>query len=389
MRRFQIVIILSVLLFGACQSYYNVVPVKSIEEAPKSNGFYYSLPRNVITIDITVKNTMQIAGPYAEYASKYLGLKNVIRSNQSIFELSDIKINSYSEPDPDHFYFVDLEKYKPAKGNEMMMRLSEAGLIHDINDNSEAKVKEEKTAYQEQHEIDYSQTFKYFAESNLVEKIDTIVETIDMDTITIEKTTFKTRLVEKDLEQKAKEAAEFIERTRSQHFDIITGAQEVPYSSATVEYMSSELKRLEEEYMKMFTGITFTTYSHYRYYYLPESHVYSASVPLFKFHKKAGIVDKDYKGGEMVYIHVDRSRNTQHLETFVKNNVNQEAKQHGYYYRIPEYAKFSIKQGIELKAEVNILVSQFGIVTSLPPTHNKVQFFPNTGAIRTVEVDKE
>jgi hypothetical protein len=346
MRKLQLFVISCVLLLGACQSYYNVMPVKSIVDAPKSEGYYYSLPRNVITIDITVKHTQQIAGPYAAYASKYLGLKSVINSNQSFYELSDIKINSYSEPDPDHFYFVDLGNYKSQKDQEMMMRLSESGLIHDINDNSEEKVKEEKTAYQEQHEIDYSQTFKYFAESNLVEKVDTIVETVNMDTITVERTYFKTRLVEKDLELKAKEAADFITKVRSQHFDIITGAQEVPYSSATVEYMSSELKRLEEEYMKMFTGITTTSYSHYRYYYLPESHVYSASVPLFKFHKKAGIVDQDYKGGELVYIHVDRSRNTQHLDAFVKENVNPEAKYHGFYYRIPEYARFSIKQGI-------------------------------------------
>lgn len=387
MRKFQLFIIASVFLLGACNSYYNVVPVKGTIETPKSEGFYYSLPRNVITIDITVKKTQQISGPYALYASKYLGLKNVISSNQAVYELSDIKINSYSEPDPEQFFFVDLGHYKGKNNTEMMMRLSESGLIQDINDNSEDKVNEENIAYKDKHEIDYSQTFKYFAENNLVEKIDTIVEKVNLDTIIIEKTYYKTRMVEKDLEQKAKEAADFITKVRSQHLDIITGAQEVPYSSATVEYMSAELKRLEEEYMKMFTGITFTSYSSYRYYYNPESHVYSASVPLFKFNKKAGIVDQDYKGGELVYIHVDRSRNTQYLDVFVKDNVNIDAKHHGFYYRIPEYAKFRIKQGVDLKAEVNILVSQFGIVTSLPPSHNKVQFFPNTGAIRKVESD--
>ena len=58
----------------------------------------------------------------------------------------------------------------------------------------------------------------------------------------------------------------------------------------------------------------------------------------------------------------------------------------GFYYRVPEYSKFSIIYQKDLKAEASFLISQFGVVLNLPAVNNKIQFFPNTGAIRKVEV---
>jgi len=58
------------------------------------------------------------------------------------------------------------------------------------------------------------------------------------------------------------------------------------------------------------------------------------------------------------------------------------------FYRIPETAKFTIKEGDNLKAEASFLIGQFGVVTSLPSKKVKVQFYPNSGAIRRVEIQK-
>ena len=381
----RVLFLVGLSFFTSCSS-YNVIHVDGNSTTESTEGFYYALPRNVVTIDISVQQVSKIAGPYAAYASKYLGIKDALQSNSTIYELSDIKINTYSEPDPEQYYYVDLSKAKGIKANSMMISLSEAGLIQDVNDNSDKQVQKENEEKKEKHDIDYSETFKYFVDANLVERVDTIIEQINMDTTTIERLKLKRRMVEKTLEQKAKEASEYLMKIKEQRIDIITGAQEVAYSEATVKYMSEQLAKMEQEYMKLFTGITQTETLQYRYYYFPESQVYSASIPLFKFSKKEGIVKENSRVGDMVYIHIDRARNTTLLDKFVENNRHDKASNHGLFYRIPEYAKFTIKEGDDLKAEASFLISQFGVVTSLPARNAKVQFYPNSGAIRKVEI---
>ncbi len=379
-----LVVIISFFL-NACSS-YNVIHVNEDSTVENSQGFYYALPRNVVTIDISVKKITKIAGPYAPYASKYLGIKDALKSNSTSYELTDIKINTYAEPDPEQYYFVDLSKYKGFKANAMMMSLSEAGLIQDINDNSDKQVEKEKDEKKEKNNIDYSETFKYFADANLVEKVDTILEQVIMDTTMVERMRLKRSLVEKTMEQKAKEASEFLMKVKEQRLDIITGAQEVAYSEATVKYMSEQLAEMEKEYRKLFTGITQRETLHYRYYYLPESQIYSASIPLFKFSNNEGIVKENNKEGDMVYIHIDRARNTTLLEKFIENESDEKEVNKGLSYRIPEYAKFTIKEGETLKAEASFLISQFGVIANLPARDAKIQFYPNSGAIRKVEI---
>ncbi len=196
-------ILLSVFFLSACSS-YNVIHVNENSKIENAQGFYYALPRNVVTIDISVKKINKIAGPYAPYASKYLGIKDALKSNNTSYELTDIKINTYAEPDPEQYYFVDLSKYKGFKANAMMMSLSEAGLIQDLNDNSDKQVEKEKDEKKEKNNIDYSETFKYFADANLVEKVDTILEQVIMDTTMVERMRLKRSFVEKTMEQKSK-----------------------------------------------------------------------------------------------------------------------------------------------------------------------------------------
>jgi hypothetical protein len=196
----------------------------------------------------------------------------------------------------------------------------------------------------------------------------------------------KRSFVEKTMEQKAKEASEFLMKVKEQRLDIIVGAQEVAYSEATVKYMSEQLAEMEQEYRKLFTGITQRETLHFRYYYLPESQVYSASIPLFKFSNKDGIVKENNRDGDMVYIHIDRARNTTLLEKFLENDDEEKEVDKGLSYRIPEYAKFTIKEGETLKAEASFLISQFGVIANLPARDAKIQFYPNSGAIRKVEI---
>lgn len=81
----KLISIFTILFLASCsQNTYNVIKIDENATALGHPGFYYSLPRNAISIDITVTKTKMIAGPYAKYASKYLGIKKRKRNQFSI-----------------------------------------------------------------------------------------------------------------------------------------------------------------------------------------------------------------------------------------------------------------------------------------------------------------
>lgn len=389
----KIFVLLMIFSLAACktQQQFNVVPVSDIQdtEQEKKEGVYYALPRTHITVDVSVVKTQSFRGPFAEYASKYLGINNVIKENESSYELKDIKISTFFEPDPDQFYFVEFGKPEKDKSTRLMLELTEAGLLVDVNNPSEFNASGRMTYTLDDESNDYSKTFKYFPDQNLYEKVDTIIQEITHDTITIERRILKRKMVEKSSEQKAKEAADFILKLREQKMNLITGYQETPYSRETLEYMFKELENMENEYLKLFIGLQTTQVLNYRYTYLPPGNVYNIEAPLFKFSSEKGVVDVDYGSGQMVYLHVERQRNAHKMLEHIKTNFDPERERNGFYYRMPEYAKITVKQGIVPKAEALYPISQFGVVNSLPPVYDKIRFYPSTGMIRTIDTTEE
>lgn len=390
MKKYLALILLISLLLGCRTSQqFNVVPVSDMQEAKekkeKKEGLYYALPRTHITVDVQVIKKQTFRGPFAEYASKYLGLDNVILQNETNYKIRDIKISTFFEPDPEQFYFVGF----PEKGTEvqqnLMMELTETGLIVDVNNPSEFNASGRMTYTLDKESNDYSKTFKYFPDKNLYEKVDTIIRQITRDTVTIEKKILKRKMVQKSSEQKAKEAADFILKAREQKMKLITGYQETPYSKETMEYMFRELEKMEEEYMKLFTGMQTSQVLNYRYSYLPAESVFNIRKPLFRFSSDQGVMNKEGSEGMRVYLHLERQRNAREMQKHIKNNFNPQREYNGFYYRLPEQAKITIMLGKKPKAEALYPISQFGVVNSLPPQYDKIRFYPSTGMIRSVD----
>ena len=59
----------------------------------------YSLPRTSLEFTVKAIRTDFTAGPYAAYASKYLGIE-VRTSSETSYVISEVKLRSYSEADP-------------------------------------------------------------------------------------------------------------------------------------------------------------------------------------------------------------------------------------------------------------------------------------------------
>jgi hypothetical protein len=370
----------------------NVYRIDKNTVSTGKDGVYYSLPRTVIKVNVTVDRIENYKGPYAEYAYKYLGLKNVVGTNSVEYIINNIKVTTSAEPDPDQYYFVEFGD-RLSKGEKAgLFSLSESGLFIGTLPEEPDTVREIRIIKAEEppliSEKDvFPEIFKYSSDASFFEKVDTIIRKVNIDTMTMERQYLKRTVVEKSPEQKAKEAGDFISKIKDHRFNLISGFQEVNYNKETLEYMDSQLKILEKEYMKLFTGISIHKTLVFSFVYTPNPNQVNAEMPVFKYSKTKGIIDLDEPGGKVVTVKLQRSGTTGSLSSYLKKATYDDKKNHGFFYRIPEPAKVTVKLDENLQDETQCLVSQLGVVTYLPVNKWKVSFYKETGGVKGIVVD--
>jgi hypothetical protein len=352
-------------------------------------GVFYALPRTVVKIEVKIDRVEHYKGPYADYAMRFLGLKNVVEANAVEYKISAIEITTYPEPDPDQYYFIELGE-KMTKGESApVLSLDDAGIILGtlpaMTDVSGSQVKTPDLDIREDDGDVFGELFKYSADVSVFEKVDTIIRKINVDTMTVERQYYKRTMVEKSPEQKAKEAADYIAKIKESRFNLISGSQEVNYNKETLEYMDDQLNRMEKEYLKLFTGLSLHKSMTFSYKFIPVANQINTEVPIFKFHRSKGVIDLDEQGGKVVTARVQRVGNTNKVADYLKK-AEKETKSQGFSYRIPELARVTVKLDENTHEETQCLISQLGVVTYLPASKWKVRFHPETGGIEGLEI---
>ena len=369
----------------------NVYHITSSASPETGEGIFYALPRTVVNIKVVIDRIENYKGPYAEYAQRYLGLQNVVMNNSVEYRIQDIEISTSAEPDPGQYYFVEIGSKLSKNESSGLLSLSESGLIlgtipqmPDTMERVIRVIKDGQTMLLSEKDV-FPEIFKYYADVSVFEKIDTIIRKVSIDTLTLERQILKRTMVEKSPEQKAREAADFIARIKDNRFNLITGYQEVSYNQETLEYMDTQLKMLEKEYMKLFTGISVHKTLTYTYKYIPMPNQINQDVPVFKFTPNNGLMDLDEMGGRPVTVKIHRTGNTNQVASYL-NRAREDAKEIGFYYRIPEMALVSVKGIDGTLYEKQCLINQLGVVTHLPVSQWKVQFHESTGGVKAVEI---
>lgn len=365
-----------------------VYPVKSGTNLGDKPGIFYALPLTWIKVDIVVNKTEYLAGPYAEFAGKYLDLESVSTNDYNEFVVTDVKLSTVAKPDPENYYFVEVDDKVIKENKAILISLSQSGLASGINGALTNAASKDIVKGMIGEESAYQDLFQYFAETNLYEKNDTVIRKVVVDTITVQKMYLEKRWVEKSSEQKAVEAANKISKIRESRYNLITGYQEIPYGAGAISYMDQELKKLENEYMSLFTGITIEKTIHYSFTVLPGSDDIAGEIPVCIFSERSGVKDLNSSGGERVFISFETAPMNQNLVSVIKAREQVAVDNHGFYYRIPATSLVTLEVNDDIVLRDNLQIAQFGTVSYLPSSVTAVQFHPETGGIKDIILEK-
>jgi hypothetical protein len=376
---------LRIFLLAICLSSFGVnaqvavYKLTSATKKPEKNGVMYSLPRTMIKVNVTVSETEFIKGPYAEYAADLLGIQNPVMQSYKEYELADVFFEALTEPDPDQYYFIEVDEKASKEDRNLVFSFSNNGIIKSVNTSGQIKersgVSSENTRV-----ITDEKLFELATTPSIYRKVDTIIRVVTVDTATIKKRFFNTTFEEKPSEMKAREAADMVSRIRDSRFNLLTGYQETNFSKESLEYMDKQLQTMSNEYLSLFRGLKTEKLLTFTYYIVPD--VSRQTVTVCRISKEAGISDATDTRGKELVLQVKRSENTTQLPAWVGASLD--PKIPVVFYRLPEMASLSVKYGTKLYDEKYLPVAQFGKVSQLPLNKARMEFYPETGSVKTV-----
>lgn len=371
----------------SCKTYapISVKHVSRIEASEPKNGFYYFLPRTAVNIDVTIIKTEELPGPYASYAERFLGIDNAIRVSTATYHISEITISSSAEPDPDELYFVE-HNHRTHAHYPITLKLSESGTIISVNDSpSDIVLEQNQLSKFRLGNLEQQSSFSPFIGINVQERVDTIIEKIIVDTVAIERRSLRRSIIQKPSEVRARELADYILKLRSKQFDLISGFAEITYSREALQFMYDKMEQQEVEYVELFSGITNKTKMRFSYRVLPSIETAGQELILFHFSESRGLDSQPFSGSQPVYVAITPLNTLPQLANHQHVVVPEEDQSNGIFYRLPDYGQIAVMRNNNVIVDARLLISQFGLIKSLPPANFRIKFFPDTGALKSVE----
>lgn len=327
------------------------------KNAVKANNFgiTYSLPKTSLIVEAEVTKVTCKAGPYYQYAEKYLAVQDAIAEDAVYYELGKVRLINRGVPDPDNTYIVE---FKPGTVAPYAY-LTEEGLLCSINtEYVPAEEKAEKKAV----------AAKQGAAQNSV-----LSEEL---------------LMAGSMARQAEVAAKQIYRIRESRMDILTGeADNLPPDGEAMKLVIQQLEAQEQTLSHLFTGTTEKTTDLYEVSIIPSDELDKEVI--FRFSKQLGIVDADDLGGAPVYMSLIATERAPQLEP--KEAEKKEKSLKGIIYNVPGKAKVEITMGKRTLYKGEAQITQFGTQEGLAPVMFedkkapvKISFYPETGAIKQI-----
>lgn len=259
MKKIGIILIICILFIPA----FAQVQVYPLKEFPSKGVKYvgkvqYALPTTTLKVTVSVSKVQDIRGYFADYAESLLGLTNIIQQNRTYYKLNSVDIEPITAPDDSKVFVAYTSNYDLAK-----LWQEESITATDV------LAATPLTTYTT-HTATLPDFFKNYADISYTQQSETFVDTKIIDGVVTQVPASHTKTVSKSFESKAREAADAIVKSRKDQYNLAAGEQETPYSGEAMQAMLSELKKWENNYMSLFTGVSISDTMVYVFYITPE-----------------------------------------------------------------------------------------------------------------------
>ncbi|HNV81934.1 MAG: DUF4831 family protein [Tenuifilaceae bacterium] len=304
-----------------------IAPLNEIQ-ALSPKGMIYALPKTSLMVKVDAIHTSIIPGPYAQYAAKYLGIANVPLSAKNQWEIGKVDILWYNEADMDALYAIE-----PSPGfSPDFLRLTSEGLVIPAG---AANYYKPDTQGEQQAFVSGTDFLDMSPSSFIGSERTTHYSRVLQDSVFIRVPVHKTIVVEKSLEDKAREAADFIFSLRKRRFDLLVGDADFVAEGKAVEVVLNEISKLEKEYLSLFIGKTGTTASTHYFNYTPAANDEETSI-IFRFSTTKGVLPSSDLSGNPVLLSVKKSDEWKDLEVLNSLAIEKKKPRNDLvYYRLP------------------------------------------------------
>lgn len=335
-------------------------------------GITYALPRTGVRVYVEAVREQFEPGPYAAYAEQLLGISDAKTQPSVKWMLSNVKIATFAEPDPE-------QVHKAMGDAAFRISLAANGCLAGINTSapgeSAGEVVSNKTFQKPDKDDGFS--FEYFSDTPFVIPGDS---------------TNNFRPTRVSVEQKAAEAAQRVLDCRMNQYDLAALRIDGEYPDGKAYAVSlEELKRTEQNYIKLFVGRTTYKKEKFSFDYVPGANDKATGV-VFRISDENGVVPASDLSGKPVMIEFEKleALSGQYQENAASQNPA--SGKSGVYYRMPGIATVKISYEMNTLATARATIAQFGAVAPVPEEmllgDYAIGFHPETGAIQSVELNQ-
>lgn len=221
-----------------------LVALTASAQGQPAGSVVYSLPQTVIRITVEAQREAFTAGPYAQYAQKYLGVA-ARTSSETTYRLDKIDMVPFTEADPQYRYAVTI----PEKSSINFFQFCSQGLVAvpgAFNGQSTSWSFTPQAGAERWEGID--------PEGNLGVESTTLYKAVATAEGYQKVPVSQDNVVEKSLDRKAADAAAVIFSLREKRQQIATGDTDATFSGEALQSAIDEITRLEEKYLSLFYG---------------------------------------------------------------------------------------------------------------------------------------
>lgn len=353
---------------AATLSAQNINRIEKGQPAP-DGVVVYSLPLTTVRLDVEAVCETYTPGPYCQWAKKYLGI-DVPQEASTSYTLSRIRMTPYLEADRSCSYVVNLDGMLGEASPASFFEFSSQGLLL-LSDENKGNV----NSWRFPSMAPGSGTLASEATANLTSTETTLYRSVRTEGGGYDRVAVRqSQVVEKSTEKKAQEAASMILSLRENRLNIITGNTDATFSGDALRAAVEEIGRLEEEYMRLFTGTVSSSVQAMSFDVVPASGPEEELTMAFRISDSHGLLPPDDITGRPVVMEiVPEDAEDFYSEQVVgeveaaKPRAKHEAALRGnIYYRVPAICSVRIVDGQNLILKSRIPVYQKGQDLSFP-----------------------